>query len=417
MLKNSEYAVAKEQYQYKFFGRCVLKVLIIGGGMAGLTYGILSVKNGIETTICERNARVGKKISQTGNGKCNIGNVNVSESCFNQSQIAKCVCQSITSDEYVKFLESCGIFTFADSVGRMYPLSESASNVVDCLRTRFEKFGGKFLTETEITQVNRNAKGLWQADGCMGEFDKVILACGSGSGATSPNVFKIVPQKYFTVCVPSLVPLKIANMDKQLNGLRAKANVSLLCDGAKIADEKGEVQFKDYGVSGICIFNLSAQIARRSVLGEKHRYQLTLDLVPLLLHEKLSAVLQARISSGESADALFYGILHNKLAQSVVKRAANSLGGTSAKTLAETAKNFTLDVEKTLDFSMSQVTAGGISERFLNTKTLELPNGIVALGEILNVDGLCGGNNLYFAAASALYLFDESQRKLAYSNV
>ncbi len=380
-----------------------------------MTYGILSVKNGIEATICERNARVGKKISRTGNGKCNIGNANVSENCFNKSQIAKNVCQAITLDEYVEFLESCGIFTFQDSVGRMYPLSESASNVVDCLRTRFEKFGGKFLTEREITQVNRNADGFWQADGLSGKFDKIVLACGSESGATSPNVFKIVPQKYFTACVPSLVPLKIADMDKQLNGLRAKANLSLLCRGAKIAEEKGEVQFKDYGVSGICVFNLSAQIARRTVLGEKNSYQLSLDLVPNLSLEKLTSVLQARISCGESSDVLFLGILHNKLAQSVVKRAAAAFGGTSAQTLAQTAKNFTLQVEKTLDFSMSQVTAGGISERFLNLKTLQLPNGIVAVGEILNVDGLCGGNNLYFAAASALYLFNESQRKTAYS--
>lgn len=382
--------------------------------MAGLVYGILSVKNGIETTICERNKRVCKKVSQTGGGKCNIGNANVSEQFFNRSGIAKKVCRKISVGEYVRFLESCGIYTFTDSAGRMYPLSESASNVADCLRTRFEKFGGKFFTECEVTRIVRNAQGLWQADGCGGEFDKAVLACGSASGAVDPNVFKIVPQKYFTPCVPSLTPLKISDMDKQLNGLRAKAVAYLFCDGKKIAEEQGEVQFKDYGVSGICVFNLSARIARRKVLGETHRYTLSLDLVPAFTLEKLTYVLQSRIDANESGERIFFGILHNKLAQGVLKRAV-AANDFSARKLAETAKSYTLKVEKTLDFSMSQVTAGGISERFLNCETLELPDGLVAIGEILDVDGLCGGYNLYFAAASAMYLFDERQRVNAYS--
>lgn len=410
-----------------------MKTLIIGGGMAGLTYGILSSRFGHETVICERNARCGKKLSQTGNGKCNIGNADVSARCFNNSSVARAVCGAVPNSRYVEFLDSCGIFTFTDSVGRMYPLCESASAVVDCLRTRFEKFGGKFLTESEVTSANRLSDGRFEVfcrEKLAGTFDKVVLACGSGSGALQPNVFDIVPKKYFTPFAPSLVPLKIRGMDRQLNGLRAKAEVTLLCDDRRLDVERGEIQFKDYGVSGICVFNLSAQIARREVLGEKHRYALKINLVPSLSSDKLGAVLQSRIDGGEPIDTLFYGILHNKLAQSVVKQAqlgsesdANGARDKSsdgsfgknvsavssfARCLAFAAKNFTLQVDKLLDFSMSQVTAGGISEQFLDVKTLSLPNGIVAVGEVLNVDGICGGNNLYFAAASAIYAFQNS---------
>lgn len=395
--------------------------------MAGLCFGILSVKNGIETVICERNSRVGKKISQSGNGKCNIGNKNVSAEFFNRSEIAGRVCQSVPVEEYTRFLESCGIFTFADNMGRMYPLSESAASVVDCLRTQFEKFGGKFLVGKEIKSVKRLPNGF-EAGGLDDVFDKVVLACGSGSSASSPDIYGIVPQKYFTKLEPSLVPLKVSHMNGILNGLRARADVRLFADGKQIVSERGEVQFKSYGVSGICVFDLSAQIARRKVSGKRHSYVLSLDLVPFFSEERLEEILQTRIAAEEPSERLFLGILHNKIAQCVTKRAEAIQNGVfcgapadirsdKLRSLVYASKNYTLEVESTLDFSMSQVTSGGISERFLDAKTLSLPNGVVALGEVLDVDGICGGYNLYFAAASAIYLFDKAQREIAYKKI
>ena len=120
-----------------------MKTLVIGGGMAGLTYAIVALKNGIDVTLAERNNRVGKKIAMTGNGKCNIGNANVDKNCFNSSPIVQKVLDEISVEEYVQFLSSCGIYTHTDEMGRMYPLCDSASNVVDCLRHQFAKNGGK----------------------------------------------------------------------------------------------------------------------------------------------------------------------------------------------------------------------------------------------------------------------------------
>ncbi len=381
-----------------------MKTLVIGGGMAGLTYAITALKNGIDVTLAERNNRVGKKIAMTGNGKCNIGNANVNATCFNDSAIVRNVLDEISVGEYVNFLNSCGIYTHTDEMGRMYPLSDSASNVVDCLRHQFAKNGGKLLLDTNVQNLTIE-NGKYILEGIA--YDKVVLACGSGSQSQTPTL-PLVDKSWLTTTSPSLVPVRVSQMDGILNGIRAKCTVTLLADGKQIGQESGEVLFKDYGLSGICIFNLSALIARNIVKGHKHNYTFSIDLVPNLTQQQLWEILRKRESAGEK-DKLFYGILHNKLAESIAKR------GKSAYEQCQIAKNFTFQLEKLLDYTMSQVTAGGIDERFVDIQTLTLPNGVIALGEILNVDGICGGNNLYFASASALYTFTKSQREKSYN--
>ena len=377
--------------------------------MSGLTYGIMSVKNGIETVICERNSRVGKKLAQTGNGKCNICNANLSRVNFNNCKLVPLVLESVPHKVYAQFLESCGIFTTTDDQGRMYPITESASSVVDSLRFQFAKYGGKILTDCEVSQIKRTNGGYQvQMEGREVVFDKVVLACGSQSSAQATCAQSLVGAQYFTKTVPSLVPIKIVDMPKQLNGLRAKANVTLLADNLSLCSEYGEVQFKDYGLSGICVYNLSALIARNIVAGKSAtKHEICLDLLPSFTESQLAQILKNRVSDG--VETYFYGILHNKIAETLIKRV-----GTAPEKLAHEAKRMKFTVDRLLDFSKSQVTAGGINEDHLNLQTLQTPNGIVAIGEVLNVDGLCGGYNLYFAAASALYLFDDNQRKTAF---
>ena len=389
-----------------------MKVLVIGGGMAGLTYAIVACKNGIDVTVAERNPRVGKKLSATGNGKCNIGNERVSVSNFNGCAVVKRVLDEISVADYKRFLLSCGIYTYTDAEGRMYPLSDSASNVVDCLRHQLAKFGGKLLCDTEITACER-IEGKYQVTigATKHVFDKVVLACGSGSQAPTPNVANIVPSGVFTPLCPSLVPVKARNMDGSLNGIRVRANVTLYDGALLLGSESGEVLFKDYGLSGIAIFNLSSIIARRTVQRKLGQYVFSLDVVPHLTLWDLGEILHARIKAGET-NKLFYGILHNKIAEHIVKRCGS---GADAATLASCAKELNFEMYRLLDWSMSQVTAGGIDEGYLDVNTLTLSNGVVCVGEVLNVDGVCGGNNLYFAAASALYTFTRLQRERAFS--
>ena len=386
-----------------------MNILVIGGGMAGLTYGIVAAKNGHSVTLAERNSRVGKKISMTGNGKCNIGNAKVDAGCYNKSAIVKNVLDEISVNEYRRFLTSCGIFTYSDPDGRLYPLTDNANSVVDCLRHQFYKFGGKTLIDTEVTgfvKVGDKYQVTLRAEKHF--FDKVVLACGNKSQSEPLNIYYLVPADAFTPTAPSLVPVKIRNMDGTLNGLRARADVSLYDGIVLLGKESGEVQFKDYGLSGICVFNLSAIIARREIQRRKANYRFVVDVVPYLKLWDLEEILYRRLQAWEHKE-LFYGILHNKLAEHVLRKCKDV---TNASELAYTAKNLPFDFDHLLDWTKSQVTAGGIDERYVNLKTLQLNNGVVALGEILNVDGVCGGNNLFFAAASALYTFDKDQREL-----
>lgn len=392
-----------------------MKLLVVGGGMAGLTYAVVAAKNGLDVTVVERNARVGKKIGMTGNGKCNIGNARVSPACYNKSALVNKVLSSVPVEEYVKFLKSVGIYTYEDGDGRMYPLSESASNVVDCLRNQVEKYGGKIICDSDVFNVRPSNKGYdVLINRANYRFDKVVAACGSKSQANETNVYGIVPKEYFTPLCPSLVPVKTRSIDPVLNGLRVKADVTLLDGAVPVSKEHGEVLFKDYGLSGICIFNLSAQIARRIVQGKQGDYKFALDLLPGFSQWDLEEILYLRLKSGDAPEKLFYGLLHNKVAESLLKRC----GGSSDITkLAYLAKNLTFDYAKLLDYSMSQVTAGGVDERYVNSDSLALPNGVVVLGEMLNVDGVCGGNNLYFAAASALHVFSAEERNAAYKKL
>lgn len=378
-----------------------MKTLIIGGGMAGLTYGILAAKHG-QVVLCERNSRVGKKISVSGNGKCNLGNTFVDATCYNKSKIVQTVLNAVTVQDYLNFLQSCGIYTFADSVGRIYPLSESASNVVDCMRFAFAQLGGQTRCDCFVRSVQNVGKSyLVHCDGGNETFDQVVVACGSGSSVQNYCVDGLIDKAYFTPRVPSLVPVK-ANVERVLSGLRAKANVSLVADGDVVATESGEVQFRDFGLSGICVFNLSAIIARDLVLGKRKNYVFVLDLVPTMSQLQLTQILNQRVGRVPKQN-YFYGILHNKIAECIVKRSADD-----PKSLAQNAKQFCCEFQKLCDFSASQVTAGGIDQKFVD-ENLCLPNGVVVLGEILNVDGICGGYNLFFAAASAIYAFQRSK--------
>ncbi len=389
-----------------------MKTLVIGGGMSGLTYATVALKNGWDVTLAERNARVGKKISMTGNGRCNIGNEHVSPACYNRSSVVSHVLDVISVEEYKLFLNSCGIFTYTDGDGRMYPLSDSASNVVDCFRHQISKQGGRLLTDTVVSSVQRSADGFDVTMGGKTEhFDRVVLACGSGSQAEPTNAMRLVSPAYFTPVCPSLVPVRVMGMDGSLNGLRTRAKVTLWDGDKQLACETGEVQFKDYGLSGICVLNLSALIARREVQRKSGDYRFDLDVVPDMTQWQLEDVVHRRLLSGER-NKLFYGILHNKLAEHIVRRAGTHA---NAAQIAHLAKNLPFRFDRLLDYSMSQVTAGGIASNNVDIATLQLPSGVVALGEVLDVDGICGGYNLFFAAASALYTFTAAQRAKAYS--
>ena len=364
----------------------MLRVAVIGGGAGGLTAAIAAAENGASVKIYERSNRVGKKILKTGNGRCNLTHTNVCPEDYNHPDFVKSVLSEIGTEELLSFFQSLGLWMVTDGEGRVYPRSDTASSVLDVLRLRCATLGAEECCSSEVTSLGKR-NGVWIlrfADGGSAEADKVIVASGGGTKLTAALG---VEQRAFS---PILCPLKTDTEPvRGLNGLRVRCKVTLLRRGETVAEEEGEVLFREYGVSGIVILNMSRYARKGDVL--------SLDLLPDREEEKLSRTLEERTAA--LGEELLTGIFHRRLGEALRRRAP---GG--AAELAHIIKNYTLAVEGAADTANAQVTRGGAAVEAFDSETLECRDwdGLFMVGEALDVDGRCGGYNLHWAFASGL---------------
>ena len=382
-----------------------MKVVVIGGGVSGLTYSICSVKYGNKVILLEANARVGKKLLLTGGGRCNITNANVNCDAYNNPSFVKKFLSAKYQKAYQDFLKDCGIYlSSADDEGRIYPITYSSASVCDCLRLHAHRLGVDVRCNCFVTEIKKTDKGFEVATNDQKIVaDKVVVAVGSGSQATNPNLEQLVGKRYLTKLVPSLCPLKVDNIPKGLSGVRTRATINLIDGNNTIATQTGELQFRDFGLSGICILNLSSFVARRRVVGDKTQFDLQVDFLPEFTQKQVYDIMLERQKQGYKKEELLVGLLPNKIAEWLQKTCQTDL-----KKTATQIKNTTFSNAQTVDYSLSQVTSGGVDVKYLDDN-LALPNGITVLGEALDVDGLCGGYNLHFAILSALVAVDGYQ--------
>lgn len=386
------------------------KIAVIGGGASGLFLTALCRNNGIEVTVIERNDRLGKKLSATGNGQGNVTNVNFGVEhyfTFEESErkkIEKILCNA-DEKSMLAFLESLGGLFEADDRGRVYPTGRQASAVTDLLRYYLEETGEGTRLSAKVTKIEREKNGFILTaetpDGKEKLFaETVVLATG---GKASKNFgtdgFAYALARSFSHTVtdlyPALVQLKTETKDiKTLKGIRAyNAVVRAYNDGEELKEVRGDVIFTEYGVSGDGIFRLSSYLTK---IAESKRASISIDFLPNVSQEKLQEVLRRKAESGKPYGELLCGILNNQVGRAVMKRAD---GIDSAVKLA---KNFTLPVTGTLGFDYAQVTKGGIPlsevDESLQSK---FQKDLYFIGEILDVDGECGGYNLQWAYSSA----------------
>lgn len=384
------------------------EVVIIGGGAAGLTAALALNK---KTIVLERGERVGRKLSATGNGQGNVGNLDINESryfTFGERRLISSCMQKFPQAEILAFFEKLGFMFCADERGRLYPASKQASSITDLIRYRLEKdlnkriITGAFVTDITkkgeyfiVTAVSDGVKRLFSA--------KNVILCAGGKAAKnfgSDGNGYLLARKFghtATNLFPSLVQLKTETADiKTLKGQRVGAVVTAYCDNKQIAREKGDVIFTDYGVSGDAVFRISAFVCDKI----EQNITLSLDLMPDCQTEKLVSVLCERTANKAiPAGEILCGILPNTLGRAVIKRTGNQ----NPVAVAQTIKNFTLKVTGTAGFDYAQVTKGGIrlSEVSADMQSKKCP-GLYFAGEILDVDGQCGGYNLQWAFSSAL---------------
>ncbi|MBQ1264499.1 MAG: aminoacetone oxidase family FAD-binding enzyme [Oscillospiraceae bacterium] len=394
-----------------------MKVLIIGGGASGMMAALTAAKNPENhVTLLERHARVGRKLLATGNGRCNLTNRNLTAKNYHGKDPAFILpaLEELSVEQTLAFFRSLGLVTVTEENGKVYPLSDQAGSVVDVLRFALDAAGVQVVCSCDVIDVKKKARG-YQAAAATGETyfgDKLIIAAGGCAGKklggthSGYRLLGMLGHSCTELC-PSLVQIKTdPTYVRALKGVRADACMTLKQQGHAAAQTVGEVQFTEFGVSGPIAFELS----RAASTGGKEQ-TLLLDLFRGGSHEELLELLKektVRFAALETEE-LLTGILQTRLGKTIIRRAGldgqKPLGDLTQEDLGKVAalvKCFALDVEGVMGMDHAQVTAGGVPTSEFRADTLEsrLALNVYATGEVLDIDGDCGGYNLQWAWSS-----------------
>ena len=374
-------------------------VAIIGGGAAGLMTAVLL--NG--ATVYDKNAKLGKKILVTGNGRCNLTNANLTADCYNHPDFVSRYLDKYGYDYQRELFEKLGILLRVDDEGRLYPITNSARTVQDVLISNADCI----FDSNQVHRIERDEVGYTVVtDSGRYHHDIVVVATGGGSDILdSFGIKKITPRA-------SLVPLECLERYKSLDGVRVKCLATLYRDGEQIYRERGEVLFRKYGLSGICVMNMSAHIARDT----EAKYRISLDILPDISLDTLTDMLSSR-----RADTALYaldGITVRSLSEVILCRAGVGVDDyesfvNRAREVAISLKSFDFTVRGTRPIEEGQVVSGGysIDEVEDDLSISSMPN-MYIIGEALDIDGLCGGYNLAWAWISASIVADSINAKI-----
>lgn len=387
---------------------------VIGGGASGLAAAITAAQAGAKVTVLERLPRVGKKLLLTGNGRCNLANLDRSPAHYHGTVPQSA--QILAGFDPERWFRGMGLLVRADSEGRCYPRSMTAASVLDALRIRAAQCGAHTLCDTRVTDILPQQRGfLLRCDTPSGarelRFDAVIAACG-GSAApscgTDGSLLPIFERLGHRIVkpLPALCPIPVQSPHlKALKGLRVRCAVTAMYGDRPLKTESGELQFTETALSGICVFNLSR-------LAAVHGKSLTLsvDLLPELDAQAVGDLLQTLLTQrgDQPASDLLTGLLPRRIGEVLLRSCgisvsgpANAISGHEIDAAARMLKAWEFPVSGLAAFAQAQVTAGGISGQSI-TRDLESKRcpGLYFCGELLDLDGDCGGYNLAWAWSS-----------------
>lgn len=391
-----------------------MKIAIIGCGASGMAAAVTAAfDNNVNIIVFERQNRVGKKLSVTGNGRCNLTNIHTSLNKYhgNNSEFCKYAIEKYSPHDTLEWFRNLGLFTVTEQSGRVYPYSDQANSVLDILRFALKKDNIELRTDCEVTNAKRVKDGFiiktnYETIKC----DKLIIACGGVAGSKVGGClsgYKLLQSfgHSLTKLRPSLVQLKTDwNGISALKGVRANCKATICLDRKELISSEGEIQFTDYGLSGPVIFEIS-----RDVCTKKGKWECKLDLIPQLDNKTLFNELKRRQNTDLLTDDLLTGILHNRLGRVITKYVGikngiyiKELPVQSLEQLCNAVKKFYIPVTSPNGMDNAQVTAGGVLTDEFDDKTMEskLVNGLYACGEVLDIDGDCGGYNLQWAWSS-----------------
>lgn len=393
------------------------KIIVVGGGAAGIMTAIRAAEGNSEVILLEKMPKIGRKLAITGKGRCNLTNTadnaeiikNIHNGKFLYSAL-----KNFTSNDAVNFFESLGVKTKIERGGRIFPVSDDASEVIDALIKKMAILGVEVKNNSPVTEIlaeNKKIVGVKVGEKIF-NCDAVILATGGASypktGSTGDG-FRLARRLGHTITeiLPSLVPLEIEEDIKSLQGLSLRnVCVKLLSDGKKVAEQFGEMLFTHFGVSGPIILTLSRQAAK--LLAEKKFLELEINLKPALTIEQLDARILRDFDKfkGKIIKNSLHELLPAKMIPIILDLAfidenkrVDEITAAERRRLVENLRGMLLTVTKTRPIAEAIVTSGGISLKEINPKTMEskIISGLYIVGEVADVDGFTGGYNLQAA--------------------
>ncbi len=393
-------------------------LLIIGGGAAGLASAITAKKENpnLSVTVLEKLDRVGKKLITTGNGRCNISNTDESLARFHgeDTSFAGFALDTFSNEKIKDFFSAIGI-EFSEENGKLYPSSFQASSVVDCLRFECARLGVEILCSHTVKEIKKGKIFTVSGEGFQIHTKALIVAAGLFSGGeklgSDGSVYRLLKDLGHkgVKASPAIVQIKTeTDFVKQLKGIKIDALAGLYKENFLVRQEFGEVLFCDYGLSGPPIMQIS-----RNAFRDEGEYYIFLDLFSDKSKAELLTLLENRVQTlkERSLEEFFTGLLNKRLGQVVLKycgfklsQEVCSLDKKDIEKIADALKSFKFKVLGHTGFVNSQVTAGGLATSLFDSKTMmsKIIPGLFAAGEILDIDGDCGGFNLKWAWSSGI---------------
>ena len=391
-----------------------MTIAIIGGGASGMAAALAAAENkDARVILLERQARVGRKLQATGNGRCNLSNIHADNQGYHgeNPDFVESAIGAFPPKVTLDWFASLGLFTVTEDSGKVYPYSDQANSVVDVLRLALVKENITLKTGYEVTKIQKTEDGFLVTNGeepiaC----DKLIVACGGLAGSKLGGTmagYKLLAKlgHRSTKLRPSLVQIKSAWPElPSLKGVRTNCHVEILCNGEIYAQSTGELQLTEHGISGPVVFEIS-----RDVCAARGKWTAKLDFLPDISAETLEAEIQRRRATNLPMEELLTGILHNRLGRVLTKAAGikgkqyvNQLSNAELREVLAAVKGLEIDLTEPLGMDSAQVTAGGVLTDGFNPQTMEskLVSGLYACGEVLDIDGDCGGYNLQWAWSS-----------------
>lgn len=391
--------------------------ITIGGGASGMAAAIFCAERDKRVLLLEKAPRVGKKLLATGNGTCNITNIHAIPDRYHQAaDFVRPALTQFPPSSAIDFFERIGVSCVTRENGRVYPRCEQAGAVLDCLRLTMTERGVTVQCDSDVTAVTPRKDG-WQVtvNGNTVTAHAVVIATGGAAapalgGNASCYTLPLSIGHHKTPLYPAIVQVRTdTTFVRAMKGLRTDATVTFSLNGKAIAAHTDELLFTEYGISGPAVMQISRAVGdwERRKNGDM---SVTLDFLPTLSYDAVWADLCLRRDRGRQMEDFLTGLLHKRIGQTLCRMAGLSLtdnGATLTDTqlhrLCDTIKNATLSVTGTQGFGGAQVTAGGIERAEVDPETMASlkAKNLYLLGEVLDVDGECGGFNLQWAWSSA----------------